>query len=381
LAKFKSKVENQIKILHIINDLGVGGAQRVVADIVKHIDPKKYDSSILNLNFINDNTIEKELKYSGFQVANVYPFSKFDVRCIRWIYNFIMQEKISIVHTHLAVASIYGKIAAKLSKVPGVVSTEHNTSSLLTKPWYYRSALRLSYQLNSKVSVISENVRKLVIQKGKVPPEKVELIYNGIDFDKFNPEKHLNCQNIAAEKIFQGNPIIGSVGRLEPRKGYRYLIEAFQKVKCSEKNAQLIIVGSGKPEDLPIDDRLRDSITLISAFDDIPFFLSRIDLFVLPSIEEGLGIAILEAMAMKKPVIATKVGGIPEIIKDGENGVLVPSCDSHALAKAILDTWRDPDQRKKYEEEGQNLVIKKFDLKKTIAQVEKVYSDLASQNK
>jgi len=374
-------MQNRIKILHIINDLGVGGAQRVVAEMLRHIDASKYDSAVLNLNFITDNTVGQELEDGGFRVFNIYPFSKFDVRCIWWIRDFILQEKIDIVHTHLMVASIYGKLAAKLCHVPWVVSTEHNTSSMLTKPWFYRYALRLSYRLNSKVITVSEIIRNLVIQKGNVPPEKVVLIYNGIDLDKFDPEKYYHVENPAVEELFQGKPVIGSVGRLDPRKGYRYLIEAFSKVKRVEKDARLLIVGPGNPENLPVAAGLKDGITFIPAVDNMPYFLSRIDLFVLPSLEEGLGIAILEALAMRKPVIATAVGGIPEIITNGENGVLVPGGNAAALATAILATWRDPDQRKQFEAAGRDLVIKKFNLKNSMAQVEKVYQDLINNEK
>ncbi|MBN1348789.1 glycosyltransferase family 4 protein [candidate division KSB1 bacterium] len=360
----------QITVLHIINDLGVGGAQRVVVNLASKLNQAKFRFIVINLNFSQDNTLEQELKQHNCKIINIRPASPFDFRSIFWIARIINRENVDIVHTHLAIAGVYGKLAAKLAKRSLIVSTEHNTSSLLTKPWYYRGAVKFSYRLNTKIIAVSECIRKLILVDKRIPQKKVELIYNGIDLDDFK----LGVSKCKDKRIFYGSPIIGSIGRNDPRKGFQYLYEAFNWVKISESSAQLLIAANNSPANsnnkngisncfLPGEMAIRD-------------FLSSIDIFVLASIEEGLGIAVLEAMAMNKPVIATNVGGIPEIIIHKNNGLLVPAADSQALANTILSLWKDKALMNRLAQNGRQIVVERFSLSRMIKQTETLYEEL-----
>jgi glycosyltransferase involved in cell wall biosynthesis len=235
--------------------------------------------------------------------------------------------------------------------------------------------------MDDKIITVSEAVRRVKIEKSNVSPEKVITIHNGIDTSLFTSHSNTSKQQFRKSLGIPDNVLLlGSVGRLHPSKGFSDLISALVKIKSKLKSVKVIIVGDGKlSNNLKLQvkyDKLSDAIEFIGLRNDVPDILSALDIFVLPSLWEAFGIAILEAMAAGKPVVATSVGGIPEVVIDGETGILVPASDPDALANAIIRLIEDEELRVKMGNAGRKRVLKHFTIQKMVNKTEQLYQEL-----
>lgn len=364
----------RVNILYIIWSLGLGGAERVVINLAKGLDKARFNPMVCCLNEAGE--FAAELESAGIKVIALHKKSKADITVIAKLITVITENNIQIVHTHLWGANFWGRIAAKFAKVPVIIATEHNVD-------IWKSGLnfildRLLARISDKIIAVSQSVKGFYIKQG-IPAGKIEVIYNGISLDP-------RCSILDARKSFglsDGESLLAVVGRLVEQKGHRYLFEALSMLNGRRK-VKLLVIGDG-----PEQQRLADSVQRLGLGAKIIFtglrkdvreFIRGIDILVLPSLREGLPVAALEAMAAGKPVIATNVGGTPELISDGETGLLVKPADPLALSGALEKLLSDRQLAQTMGERGRKRVENYFSLAKMINETEKLYEECLSSN-
>lgn len=207
---------------------------------------------------------------------------------------------------------------------------------------------------------------------------KIDVVYNGINIHEYSES---NTKNLKEElKINQESKVIGFVGRLSPQKGIEYLVEAYAKIAEVYKDTYLLIVGEGELKEYCVTEfrklNLTDKVIFTGFRKDIPNVMRTIDILVLPSLWEGFGIVLVEAMAAQKPCVASRISSIPEIVINGKTGILVDAKNSDALASALSTLLSDEEKRKVMGKNGQKLVDEKFSMSKMIQSYEKIFSEL-----
>ncbi|HSH50435.1 MAG TPA: glycosyltransferase family 4 protein [Bacteroidales bacterium] len=207
---------------------------------------------------------------------------------------------------------------------------------------------------------------------------KIDVVYNGINTSDYSES---NTKNLREElKINQESKIIGFVGRLSPQKGIEYLVEAYTKIAEVYKDTCLLIVGEGELKEYCVAEfrklNLSDKVIFTGFRKDIPNIMRTIDILVLPSLWEGFGIVLVEAMAAQKPCVASRISSIPEIVINGKTGILVDAKNSDALASALSTLLSDEVKRKEMGKNGQKLVDEKFSISKMIQSYERIFSEL-----
>jgi glycosyltransferase involved in cell wall biosynthesis len=251
-----------------------------------------------------------------------------------------MAERFDVLHTHGYKANLYGWLASRGLGI-GPVATCHNWPNRKGVLALYATMDRLVLGRFARVFAVSEGVMTLLAQFGIRPP-KSQFIANGIDTDRFNGR----AGEVRAELGVGGGPVIGTVTRLVPGKGIEVVLDAFPAVLVAHPGARLLVVGAG-PLDSALKEQagrlgLEDRVIFTGARGDMPEVYSALDVFVLASFDEGMPMTVLEAMSSGRGVVATRVGAIPRLIRDGENGRLIEPRDAGAVSAAILDVLGKP---------------------------------------
>jgi glycosyltransferase involved in cell wall biosynthesis len=307
---------------------------------VTRIDRARYDVSVLSLS---NGAAVRRLERTGISVCVLDDMS--DEAAIEAVAAHLDAVKADVVHNHMYRAEVVGTQAAwRLAELgkrrPLVVGTVH--SSRVRSDEDRGLISRLTPSMDHLIAVSRAIVRKLEDEGRTGAP--ISLIYNGVDLTRYaEPDV---CGTLHDEfPIAVGAPIVGVVARLEPEKGHPTLLEAWPAVVAAVPRAHLLIVGEGsqqKPLEAQVHAlRIGESVTFTGRRDDVPAVTAALDVAVLPSYREAQGLSILEAMALMRPVVASAVGGIPEMIEDGRTGLLVPPHDAHALSTAIVRLLRD----------------------------------------
>ncbi len=365
-------MQKKIKILHILPNLSRGGAERVCFNILNNLNSEKFSLSLL---LFKENSSGEDFKIilnsRGIEVISLQKKYLIDLINFYKIFKTIKRIKPDIVHTHLG-GDIYGRIAAWLNKTPIIVSTEHNLNHTENIGAAYLKTLSAKYA--DKIFAVSNAVKEDAIKRYNLNPKKIETIYNGIDLDIFKNEGENDNNKKDAYTI-------GALGRLSKQKGFTTLIEAVGKTK--HKNYKVNIAGSGELEkDLKnqiTNLKLENRINLLGLV-EAKKFLSEIDIFIFPSEWEGLGLAILEAVALKKPVIASGIDGVREIISE-KSGLLFESKNSNDLAEKIdylIDNFNSPEIHEKIRI-AHEIVTKKFSLEVMIENYKNAYEALLNE--
>jgi glycosyltransferase involved in cell wall biosynthesis len=298
------------------------------------------------------------------------------VLAVGWLRRFtrlLRERAVGVIHAHEFGANTYGTLAGRLAGVP-VVATVHGRS-------YYadRGRRRLAYRAVSRGAVmvaVSEDVKRFVVDATGVSATRIGVVHNGIGLAAPVAEE-ARIRLRAELGIREGQRVVTVVGSLYDVKGHRYLLDAIPRILEDCPAAVFLIAGRGDREGalreqarrLGIDGQVR----FLGLRGDVPALLAIADLFVLPSLSEGLSIAILEAMAAGRPVVTTRVGGNPELVVDGETGLLVPAADAHGLASAVARLLTDPAEARRLGDEGRRHVGRRFSIDAMVGEYEAIY--------
>ena len=355
----------KIKIIHVIGPMGYGGAERLLLDLCRKIDKSRFDVSVLSVKKKGP-LLEKFIE-AGIRVEVLEKKFRLQLSLIKKIATIFEQEKPDIVHTHLFLGDFYGGTAALLAKVPVVMSTKHD---IMHESWWRDFFSRKIRQRFTKIVAISQATKKFLIKNEKIPAKKIEVIYNGIDVAKFYSD--------GANILNDENVVLGTVGRLSKEKGQKHLIRACRFLKT--KLWELLMVGNGpmlnELQRSAIMLGLQDKITFVGEVPDVRPYLEKMDIFVLPSVSEGLSLAVIEAALAGRFVIATSVGGVPEIIKDKETGLLFRPKNIEQLVGHLNWAMEHRHDAKRMAAQLQKDVLERFDINKIIFQYQKLYEKL-----
>lgn len=328
-----------------------------------------------------DHLIDNKIAIDNIQWNKLNPILPASLRLSR----LIKKYKVHIVHTHDMWSMLIGYIGSRLGGSM-VVCHAHgwHKSSFPLRGWLYDIVNRLIFRVSDKIIASSRAMKDELIRKN-YPEHKVDMIPNSVDIEifknTFDPVTVKRKWGIESQYR-----VIGSVGRLSQEKGHRYLLEAMREIVADFPQVRLLIIGDGPlrtwlegyAEELKISRYV--VFTGFYEHENLPEILDILDIFVLPSLGESLPFVIMEAMAMEKPVIASYVGGVSEVVLHGETGLLVePKC-VQALTKSILSLLKEPLLSQRLGSNGKKLVSEKFSVQKSVKILESMYSQLLSAN-
>lgn len=384
----------KIKVLHIITRLDRGGSAQNTLFTVSRLKKERFSVVLMSGetkdkdSHVSDFIAQEKINYILVpQLIREINFLK-DIRVFKKIYQFIKEGKFDIVHTHSSKAGILGRWAAKMAGVKIIVHTPHGHIFYGYGFGWFKTKLFIF--IEQLTGLITDRIITLT-QKGKEEhisykiggPDKFTPIYSGIEIDKF-----LNFHvNVTEEKeklrIPFDSPVIGTVSRLSPVKGNKYFAACLPQVVDKFPDLRVLMVGEGEErkelQDYIEKKGLLKNVIFMGEFKDIRSVLSILDILVLASLNEGMGRCLLEAQVLGVPVVATKVGGIPEVVKDGISGILVPPQDSKAMAGALISLLSDKRLRCKMSQEAKKWADEKFSAKVMVEKISNLYEELIKE--
>jgi glycosyltransferase involved in cell wall biosynthesis len=368
---------DQIKILHLIASRGIGGAERILLTLLKNIDRGKFELILgafvdqgKGKDFFWNKAKELDLPLEPIKYKNPYNFLQ-----ILQLSRILKKHHPDIIHTHGYKTNVLGFLVAKLFKIP-IVTTVHGLHSGRNKPMIWAS-LKLLRHFNRIIAVSDQIKGELRTQK--VPPKKMITVRN---VPPIKTQENSTKASTFREEI--GIPrnakLIGFVGRLEPIKGCSQFIRTIPRVTKSNPDSFFVVVGDGPErnslESLARQLRIENRVCFCGFRDDPMNVFQSLDLYVLSSLSEGIPVAMLEAMSHGVPVIATRVGGIPEVIKDRVNGILVPPQNPMYLVESILESLNNPNEAAKRALEAKKTIINKYSIEKWVEKIQNIYLEM-----
>jgi len=381
-----SRNSEKSTILYMANSGDItGGGQISLLNLLKNMDRNKFMPLVV---CPSQGTLVDTLRNIGVEVAIIKIKSLKKLYLISFIssmiklFRIIKRVRIDLIHSNSGATMIttYSLLAARMKKLPFIWHVRVIDSAGLID--------RLLVPLTTKMIVISNAVGTR-FNWFKRKSDKVITVYNGVDLEEFNVGVKGN--KIREEfALDPGIPLVGIVGRLDPWKGHEYFLEAAAQVMKEIPEAKFLIVGEdidqNKKQEIKLRNlaeklRLTNNIIFAGQRNDIPEIMSSLDIFVLSSLREHFGRVIIEAMGCGKPVIATNAGGVPEIVKDGCTGILVPPQNSDALARAIIDLAKDKKKVELMGERARKTAEKLFSIEANVKKIEQVYERLLKNGK
>ncbi|HJR76038.1 MAG TPA: glycosyltransferase [Nitrospiraceae bacterium] len=337
-------------MLQFSSSSGPGGAERVITKLATSLNRQTYYRTVACL--FRPGWLKQQCEANGIATHLVKNRASLDPRLVKDLLRIIKLEKISLIHAHEFDAIIHGTMAACLASLP-VVATIHGKNYF----WEKRRR-RLAYRLVSRYArmvAVSEDLRRFVVHSTGIKEARVSVIYNGVEGLSAYGSKEID-KTKEELGLPPSHRVIGIVGSLYPVKGHKYLLDAVPAILHEYPETVFLLIGKGALEAQLIEQAKRlnieDHVKFLGLRDDIQKLLALMDLFVLPSLSEGLSMSILEAMMAGKPIVATDVGGNPELIVNGESGFLVPSENSEALATSIVSLLKDAARATRFGENG-----------------------------
>jgi len=390
------------KVLHIITRLDRGVSAKNTIITVTGLDKKKYDITLIKGPTFESNMSKEEYtsvianlkkaQLKGVKVTNIpfllrriNPF--FDLLAFFSLYILLIKENPIIVHFHTSKAGLLGRLAAKLAGVPIIVHTPHGHvffgyfGPFKTKIFILLE--KLASRITDKIVTLSNREKEDYILFKIAEEDKFSVIYSGIELNTLKESSSEEKQNLKKELgIPENSLIIGTAGRLVPVKGPEFLVKASKYIISKYPDTYFMFTGDGPLEqDLKrkaLEMGISDNIIFLGWRDDLAKIISIYDIFVLPSLNEGMGRVLVEAMALGKSIVASNVGGIPDLVIHGKNGFLVPPKNPKELAKYIQVLLEDKDKREKMGLAGKEMAYN-FTSERMVEKIANLYKKLLTQ--
>ncbi|PIP20079.1 MAG: hypothetical protein COX40_06695 [Candidatus Omnitrophica bacterium CG23_combo_of_CG06-09_8_20_14_all_40_11] len=359
-----------MNILYLTNHLNIGGISSYVLTLASGIKKRGHNVYIASSGgqllpkFIAQGLVYVPIPIkTKSEISYKLLISKFK------LLKYIKERNIEIIHANTRVTQVLSFLIQRTLDRP-YVSTCHG----FFKKRFFRQIFPC---WGNKVIAISESVKEHLIKDFKVKQEDIRVIHNGIDANRFRVQSAEYRVQRKKDLGLRDGPVVGIVARLSEEKGHVYLIKAMQEIITKIPQAQLLIVGEGRMREglvnLTKKIGLEKSVFFLPSVIDTQGVLSGMDLFVLPSLKEGLGLALMEAMACGLAVVGSDVGGIRSLIQDKYNGLLVKPADSRGLSYAILELLQNPDKAKSLSSNARIFINQNFSQEKMVLETEKVY--------
>jgi glycosyltransferase involved in cell wall biosynthesis len=370
----------RVRVAYVIKSMVVGGSQTHLAQVLRRIDRSRFDPVLYCLT--NEGVLLDDVRAAGIPVFAPAAGASFRgaglmerVVALRAAFR---RHAPDIVHNYLLRANLVGSVSARLAGVPVVLCSKRGCHE---RRGFELIGARIGNFLADCVPVNAEAVREFVHHNESCPLEKMVVIPSGIDTERFRPlaaPAPRTALGVGAERR-----VVGIVTRMRVRKGVEEFIRAIGLVHQQRPDVHAVIVGEVVLDEtlqrLVRELGLESHLTLLGRRSDMPAVYAGLDLFVLSSHDEGMSNAILEAMAMTKPVVATDVGGTAEVVQQGRSGLLVPPKDPTALATAILEVLAQPSRAQAMGQLGRQIVEERFSAHAMVRQMEQLYLNLMAR--
>ena len=364
-----------MEALFVHSALPVGGAEVLRKVVLSEMQTREIGVRVCLIEGGGD--IASDLQSNGISVDVLgRKKSIYDPFTFLALAGYLKKHKPTIVQSSQFNSNFHARIAARIAGVPVVICEEHGI--YWWKKWWHRWCDRALSKWCDSIISVSEAVKNFNMEEIGIPPDKITVMYNCLDTERSELK---NTKSYVRRKlgIEQSAFVVGHVGTFRWEKAHDVLIKAFSTIS-NIGSCKLLLVGNG-----PLESELRkqaqacgvvDDVLFVGQRQDVPDLLNAMDIFAFPSRNEALGIALIEAMYSGLPVIATRVGGIPEIVRDGKTGVLVPSEDAQALASAITRLADDPEERNRLGTAARQYVIQHHDPESYVDRLLELYGEL-----
>jgi len=367
----------RIRVMHVIGTLGHGGLEQGVLKVVRGLDPALFEQTICTIWSLDYMKLEKELRvinlarspektgYIGYDLLKSF-----------------RRERPHIVHSRNW-PTIEAVPAARLARVPGVIHSEHGRDilPLAREPWRRRAFRRLCYRMADRVFAVSEELKTEYEDALGIPADLFEVIRNGVDTELFSPNPQVRNKQRLKIGARENSLVVGCVARLDRVKDHRTLLRGVYLAASADIDIRLVLVGEG-PEreglqrELESMPEIRETVTFAGRSFDVAEWVGSFDVFVLPSLFEGISNTLLEAMSAGVPVIVTRVGGNVEVIEEGRSGFLFNPGDADTLACLLKQLATDRGLRSRMGAEARKRIEGHFRLEEMMKNYEKLYSDV-----
>ncbi|HEX9654876.1 MAG TPA: glycosyltransferase [bacterium] len=364
--------ESPINVLQLIEGLSFGGAETKLLELIARMDQSRFRTVVCSLGM--GDRIKSKFDQLNVKFVSFKRRGRIDPKIIWDVAKLIRDEKIDVVMTTLFYADVVGALARAISPAKAVFSWE----TISAPEWLQRHRLlayRFAMRYCDKVVSVSNATADWLIEKRGVHRDKVMVIPYGVDLSLYHVGRNPALK--ASLGIPAESPVVGVVARLHPQKGHRYLIEAARSIVASHPKVHFVFVGDGEMrpelEKQVHKHHLKEHFHLLGFRDDVKDLLKTFDIFVLPSLYEGLPNVVLEAMATGLPVVATAVDGTAELIVDNETGFLLPPKNPPELASKIVFLLDDAGRRKRFGVKGRERVELNYSLEKQVNSFQKLF--------
>jgi len=372
-----TRARSPLRILHLVESLEVGGTETQAVQTAVHQAAAGHRITVGCLR--SKGPLLKVLEEAGIPVMEFRKKRKLlsleGIRQLLRLTLFLRNHRFEVIHCHDLMSNLLGVPAARLAGTEKIISSRRYLELEWWSGWLRTRVAGLIYRLSHYVVVNSTSIRDLLMQRDHIPGEKIAVLYNGVDIKRFSKVKD---EGSLPALLSQAPTAIAVVANMySPIKGHTTLIKAAVEVCREFPDVLFALIGDGKErpsvERQVIASGLGENFLFLGSRHDVPELLGCCDISVLPSDSEGFPNAILEAMAAHLPVIATRVGGVPEVLDDEVTGLLVPPADPAALSAAILRVLKDQGLRERLAEAGHSLVAERFSFERLTSSLEGLY--------
>ncbi|KEO83302.1 glycosyltransferase [Tumebacillus flagellatus] len=373
-------VEAPIRVLYLIGGGEFGGAEQHLLGLVSHLDAHEFHPQVA---VFYEEEFSARVRALGIPTTVLKSDSK-SIGGLNPLRDLIRDWRPHVIHTHGVRANLIGRLANRAEGFPAkLVTTVHSIMSLdypvAWKRMIFGAAEQKTWQYVDHFILVSEAMKRDLVKVG-MPKDKLSVIHNALELPE-EPVAHQPVTNLRELiGVDEDVTIVGTVARLHPVKGHTYLLKAIRKIVQERQDVVFPWIGEGdlhqelerEAKELGVDSYIK----FMGFRKDVPDLLPQLDVFVLPSLSEGLSVAILEALAVGVPMIATAVGGTPEVITDGVDGLLVPSANPDALAEAVCLLVKNTELRERLAKAGQEMVFRRFALSRLVQETTDLYKNL-----
>lgn len=374
-------VPDRIRVFHLCDKFGIRGARthgvsRLFTWWLPRFDTTRFDVSLVGIPPEDD--ASNHLRRHGLEPLCLGR-SRFNPAALTDLLRLVRQERPHILHTHGYATSNFARVVATLTGVRTIV---HEHAAFPSIPSYQRPIDWLLAGRTDLGIAVSASTRDSMIRKRFLPPGKIRVVFNGVPLEEFKPPP---AERVRAERerlgLRPGESVVGTVGRLDAQKGIIYFLRAAAEVLRRRPEVRFVVAGDG-----PLLEQYREEAralgiaerTVFTGFcEDVPALQSLFDVQVFPSLWEGTPLTLFEAMSMSRPIVSTAVDGLAEILKDRENGLLVPACDPPALAAAMVELLEHPGLARDLAMRAE-VDSRSFDIGRTVRELEILYRQLVA---
>lgn len=374
-------MSSRLRVVHLIDQLNLGGAERFTMHVVARLDPARFERTICATratgNFWPGDTRAQamaELDEAGVRVLELNREGRFDLGAWRPLVRVLRRERVDVLHAHMFGSSVWGTLVARLARVPVVIAHDHGTPEDL--PLEHRALERhlLGREVDAYLTVCEPDRRRLVARG--VPERKTHVLPNGIVTPEVDPTRDVRAEL----GIDAAAPVVGTVGVLRTEKAHGVLLRAAARVRERHPELRVVIVGDGvqrtELERLAAELGIEDAVLFAGVRVDVAEVLRALDVAVNSSVREGSPLSVMEYMEAGLPIVATRVGGVPEIVRDGVDGILVPPSDPDAMADALNRLLDDREAAAAMGRSGRERRRAEFDLDVVAQRLGELYERL-----